>query len=383
MKPNIIKLLLAVVMLPAFVACGDWTETESLDLHRPTLEEQNPELHAQYMQALRDYKARDHKVVFAEIDNPSTVPSQRSEHIKTLPDSVDYIVLKNPADVHPTLVAEMSLVREKGTRVLYSIDYDALETRWVQILEEEENNRPEEPETPGEGNDDEGTGDEGNGDEGEGEEPQPDPAEVLEQRFLDFCREQTALQLAYCDRCGFDGVVLACTGKNYSGMSADMQARYTARQEAFFGTVGAWYETHAGKSLFFCGKPQYLVDKSLLARCDYIILPTLDATSGDKLSLTAELSVAAGIPTDRFIVAVSTVSLSDPSDSKGYFSALDTDGKSQLRAIKGAAQWTLIPAGYAKPGIYVVDAQNDYFNISLVYKNIREAISIMNPTPKN
>jgi hypothetical protein len=60
MKKNIIKLLLAVAMLPAFVACDDWTETESLDIHRPTLEEQNPELHAQYMQALRDYKARDH-----------------------------------------------------------------------------------------------------------------------------------------------------------------------------------------------------------------------------------------------------------------------------------------------------------------------------------
>ena len=379
MKKNIIKLLLAVAMLPAFVACDDWTEAESLDIHRPTLEEQNPELYAQYMQALRDYKARDHKVVFAEIDNPSAAPSQRSEHIKTLPDSVDYIVLKNPADVHPTLVAEMSLVREKGTRVLYTIDYDALEARWAQILEEEENNRPEEPETPEEPG--EGNG-EGNGDEGEDGEPQPDPAEVLEQRFLDFCREQTALQLAYCDRYGFDGVIVACTGKNYSGMAADVQARYIARQEAFFGTVGAWYGTHAGKSISFCGKPQYLADKNFLAQCNYIILPASDATSGDKLSLTVELAAVTGVPTDRFVVAVSTVSLSDPSDSKGYFSALDTDGKSQLRAIKGAAQWTLIPAGYAKPGVYVVDAQNDYFNISLVYKNIREAISIMNPSPK-
>lgn len=113
MKSNIIKFFFPVVMLFAFVACDEWTETESLDIHRPTLEEQNPELYAQYMQALRDYKARDHKIVFVSVDNPSTAPSQRSEHIKTLPDSVDYIVLKNPADVHPTLVAEMSLVRER------------------------------------------------------------------------------------------------------------------------------------------------------------------------------------------------------------------------------------------------------------------------------
>ena len=83
------------------------------------------------------------------------------------------------------------------------------------------------------------------------------------------------------------------------------------------------------------------------------------------------------------VSTVSTVSPSDPSDNRGYFSALDTDGKSRLRAIKGAAQWTLIPAGYAKTGVCVADAQNDYFNISLVYKNIREAISIMNPSPKN
>ena len=374
MKSNIIKFFFSVVMLLAFVACDEWTETESLDIHRPTLEEQNPELYAQYMQALRDYKARDHKVVFAEIDNPSTAPSQRSEHIKTLPDSVDYIALKNPADVHPALVAEMSLVREKGTRVIYTIDYDALETRWAQILEEEENNRSEEPETPE-------IPDESDGDEGE--EPQPDPAVVLEQRFLDFCREQTALQLAYCDRYGFGGVIVACTGKNYSGMADDAQIRYITRQETFLDTINAWYETHADRSLFFCGKPQYWVDKGFLAQCDYIILPALDATSGDELSLTVELAAVTGVPTDRFVVTVSTVSPSDPSDSKGYFSALDTDGKSQLRAIKGAAQWTLIPAGYVKSGVYVVDAQNDYFNISLVYKNIREAISIMNPSPKN
>ncbi len=375
MKYNIIKYLFPIGALVLLIACDDWTETESLDIHRPSLEEQNPELYAQYMQALRDYKAREHKVVFVAVDNPSTAPSQRSEHIKTLPDSVDFISLKNAADVHPTLVAEMSQVREKGTHVIYTIDYDALEARWAQILEEEENNRPEEPETPEAPDENEGNG---------GEiEPQPDPAEVLEQRFLDFCREQTALQLAYCDRFGFDGVTLSCNGKNYLGMNTEKQSRYMARQEAFFGTVTAWLETHTDKLLFFNGRPQYLADKSLLARCVYIILPSLDATSGDKLSLNVELTSVAGVPTDRFIVGVSTVSLDDPSDKIGYFSLLDDDGKSQLRAIKGAARWTLVEASYTKAGICIDNAQNDYFNISLVYKNIREAISIMNPAPKN
>lgn len=374
MKSNIIQFFFPVVMLFAFVACDEWTETESLDIHRPTLEEQNPELYAQYMQALRDYKARDHKIVFVSVDNPSTAPSQRSEHIKTLPDSVDYIVLKNPADVHPTLVAEMSLVREKGTRVLYTIDYDALEARWAQILEEEENNRPEEPETPE-------IPDEGEGDEGE--EPQPDPAEVLEQRFLDFCREQTALQLAYCDRYGFDGVIVACTGKNYFGMADDVQARYIARQEAFFGAVVVWHGTHADKSLSFCGKPQYLADKSILAQCDYIILPAIDAQSVSELSLVLVQALVAEVPADRFVIQVSTVSATDPTDETGYFLGMDEDGKSRLRAVKAAAQWTLAASDCSKAGLFIADAQNDYFNISMVYRNIREAISIMNPAPKN
>ena len=34
-------------------------------------------------------------------------------------------------------------------------------------------------------------------------------------------------------------------------------------------------------------------------------------------------------------------------------------------------------------GISIANAQNDYFNLTLVYKNIREAVDILNPAPKN
>lgn len=51
---------------------------------------------------------------------------------------------------------------------------------------------------------------------------------------------------------------------------------------------------------------------------------------------------------------------------------------------KGAAQWVVSPAsGYEKLGISIANAQNDYFNLTLVYKNIREAVDILNPAPKN
>ena len=64
MKRNIKKFLLpvAVVAAVSFAACSDWTETESLDMKNPSLETQNPGLYKQYLEALRTYKAGEHKV---------------------------------------------------------------------------------------------------------------------------------------------------------------------------------------------------------------------------------------------------------------------------------------------------------------------------------
>ena len=47
MKRNIKKFLFPAVAVAvlSFAACSDWTETESLDINYPTLEEQNPELY--------------------------------------------------------------------------------------------------------------------------------------------------------------------------------------------------------------------------------------------------------------------------------------------------------------------------------------------------
>ena len=65
----------------------------------------------------------------------------------------------------------------------------------------------------------------------------------------------------------------------------------------------------------------------------------------------------------------------------GIFSGLDRKGREKT-AIIGAAEWTAKPVqGVVKAGIAVENAQNDYYNLSLVYYSIREAISIMNPSP--
>lgn len=382
MKRNIKKFLLPVVAAVAvtFAACSDWTETESLDIHYPSIEEQNPALYQKYLQALREYKAGDHKVVFATMTNSAAAPGERNQHLTTMPDSVDFICLTNPADLHPTLAREFGKVHEKGTRLVYNIDYNAIEKLWEQKLAEEEANKPEEPETPDTPAAAQEQGGEG---EGEGEEP-TEPEETEESRFLKFCEEQTALQLAYCDQYGFDGITFIYTGRALESMTEEVKALYAARQQAFLSGIQTWTAAHEGKLLFFRGNPQNLIDKTILHECDYIIIPLLDATSGDELSYGVLMTTVEGVPTDRFIVGVTTPSPTDEADNSGYFAGFDSDGKSKLRAMKGAAQWVVAPtADYTKSGISIDKAPNDYYNITLVYKNIREAIYIMNPTPKN
>ena len=89
------------------------------------------------------------------------------------------------------------------------------------------------------------------------------------------------------------------------------------------------------------------------------------------------------IPSDRFVIGVTTVSLTDPNATDGTFIDTDDNGN-PLTAITGAAYWvSQITSGFTKAGICISNAQNDYYNIKFVYPNIRKAISIMNPSPLN
>ena len=357
-------MLLSVVVLSAS-ACSDWTETDSLGINDPSLEEQNPELHARYMEALRNYKNGDHKVVFITIANDIEAPNYRNEHLTNAPDSVDFISLTNPSFVHPELMKEISKVHEKGTRVIYNIDYNVIEKLWKEKLEQEETDK--EPVEPAE--------------EG-GENPEPEITE--EERFLAFCKEQTLLQLSYCDQFGFDGVKFAYAGKTLASLNKEELAIVTMRQYVYISTIKEWHPANSSKLIFFKGLPQNLVDLSILEDCKFIVIPAYEAASVDKLSYSILNSAIVGVPSDRFVVGVTIPSMVDPTSEIGYFAGFDDDGKSRLYATKGVAMWTNVSVAlYTKSGISILDAQNDYYNLKLVYKNIREAISIMNPAPKN
>lgn len=370
--------LLCMAAAVLSTACSDWTENESLGIHYPSLEEQNPELYKQYLEALHTYKASDHQVMFVTFRNSTTAPTHRNQHLTVLPDSIDFVCLTTPDNLYPVIADEMREVREKkATRFVYQIDYNAIETQWKKMLEEEEAAKPEEPVDPDQP-------DQAVVVEEEGDSEPEDPAAALEARFQTFCREQVELQLAYCDTYGYDGIEVNYTGRSPISMGPEEKALYAARQEAFFAGVKGWYDTHADKLLFFRGKPQNLVDKGVLQLCNYIIIPTFEAISGDEMSYAVLMACVGDVPTDRFIIGVKTPSLTDPTDNSGYFAGYEADGKTKIRASRGAAEWAVAPAAsYTKAGVAIADVENDYFFRYSVYKNVREAIDIMNPAPKN
>ena len=362
MKNNIFKTLALAAAAISFASCSEWTEPESVGFHYTTLEEKNPGLYKAYFQSIRDYRDSEHKVVIAKFDNKATTPAGRAEHITCLPDSVDYIILYNP-EVSATIACEMAEVRElKGQKVLYQIEYKAIENEYKAYVEAW--NDAHQPA------------------EGEEEEVPSDPADTLIS-LNNYVSDAVKARTAYLAEYGYDGVNIVYSSRNPASCTEDALDELKAAQAAFLAPIAEALASCPDALVFFEGTPQYILENvEIVENADYLIIPATGAVNEYELSYELGLANRHGnIPSDRFVVLVTTRSLVDPALTDGTFSGTDRNGK-EMTAIIGAAEWTAkSTSGVVKAGIAVENAQNDYFNLSEVYYNIREAISIMNPSP--
>lgn len=362
MKNNIFKTILLAAAAVSSASCSEWTEPESVGFHYTTLEEKNPELYKAYFQSVRDYRDSDHKVVIAKFDNKATTPAGRAEHITCLPDSVDYIILYNP-EVSAAIADEMREVRElKGQKVLYQIEYKAIENEYKAYAEAW--NDAHQPA------------------EGEDEEVPSDPADTLIS-LNNYVSDAVKARTAYLAEYGYDGVNIVYSSRNPASCTEDALDELKAAQAAFLAPIAEALASCPDALVFFEGTPQYILENvEIVENADYLIIPATGAVNEYELSYELGLANRHGnIPSDRFVVLVTTRSLVDPALTDGTFSGTDRNGK-EMTAIIGAAEWTAkSTSGVVKAGIAVENAQNDYFNLSEVYYNIREAISIMNPSP--
>ena len=317
-------------------ACSDWTDIEGIDIKQPNIQEQNPELYTKYLENLRQYKAdTEHKKVYAWFDNSEKNPSSYAQHITSLPDSIDIVGLMYPSELAAFEKEEIMTLQQKGTKVVYAISYDEIHKQYEDIIStqsEAEN----------------------------------------ENTFDSFLSKEIEKQLAYA--APFDGIILKFIGQNPKYMTAEDKAAYTASQNIFFNAALNWINKNEGKFLSLQGKPQNVVDKNILSKFLHLIIEMYQVTDKNKFTLAIQDCLETGVPTDRFIMAVSTPSLDTSDTSTGF---IGTEW-----AIIETAYWiTADTQEYDKCGIAINNVQNDYYQTSGNYHNVKKTINIMNPAP--
>ena len=126
MKPNrTIRFLAFCAAVATFAACNDWTEMETVDSKVEKPWEQDPALWAEYTAALRAYKQSEHFIVYARLHNSPEKASSEQDFMRCLPDSLDIVTLTNADNFSKFDAEDMDVMREKGTKVLYQVDYAA------------------------------------------------------------------------------------------------------------------------------------------------------------------------------------------------------------------------------------------------------------------
>lgn len=325
MKRIIIPTLAAAALL---AGCSDWTDPENKDF-LPQIKQDDPATLA----SLREFKAGEHPVTMMIVQGTESAPNRQNQHPMAMPDSVDYLLMTDVDNLHQSVAAEVAEVRAaKGTRTLNIVDYSTIRNTWEELKE--------------------AASESGHGDE------------YTEEKFADYCREQTEKQLANCERYGFDGIVASYLG-GYDSSAA----------KPFVLAVDAWAAEHADLLVFFRGYPAYVVGiegQTLVARSRYILIQAEDAKASVTISRKVREQLIDGVPSDRIILEASV-----PSIAEGGADA-------QVGAtIQTAAQWVMDPKTSStvkcdKLGLCASNAAEDYFNTP-TYKRIREAIAILNP----
>lgn len=124
-QTSIYRLILPVVVLLLGASCSDWTETENIESTVLKPWEQDPALWADYTAALRAYKASEHYLSYARLHNSPSPAASEQDFMRGLPDSLDIVTLTNADNFSAYDAEDMAAMHEKGTKVLYQVDYAA------------------------------------------------------------------------------------------------------------------------------------------------------------------------------------------------------------------------------------------------------------------
>lgn len=342
--------LLGLAIALTFGSCSKWSDIENKAIDYPNMNEQNPELYKKYLESLKEYKTSNHKVTYAWFDNSIKQPTSRPHHINNVPDSIDVVVLNYPENLAPFELKDIKELREtKGTQVIYTVSLDAMKAKYKQMEEEREEALKEAE---------------------EGKE-----IEIPElKEYFAFMVDSIEHSLKLSTQFKYDGVILGYSGKSTLHMLPDEKEQYKQDEALFLGVFKSWLKLNEDKFLVFEGKPQNLLDKSILEDCKHIIIPTHSTTNNSAVTYNLTLASAEGVPTDRFIVTAQIPSINPNDIETGYWANGSV-------AVNSMALWC-ISSETPVAGLGILDVNTDYYSQPTTYFHTNEAINILNPSLK-
>lgn len=335
------KLISMLTLVLLATSCSDWTETESLNIKQDDMSGQNPELYAKYLQNLREYKKSDHKLVYVWFDNSQKAPFNRAHHITDLPDSIDVVGMIHPDNLVDWELKEMDKIRnDKGMKVIYTIDFESIKAAYNTKLELATDEEP------------------------------------VAKDFIGFLTDSLEHSLSLATTYNYDGICIGYAGKARIHMRPAELKEYTENEMVFINIVNDWHKRNPKKVITYEGKPQNLIDPSLLDDCLSVLISGKEATNENDLTYLLLLSNVENIPLDRFGMVVRATDPDDPNKITGYF----TDG---TIAVEGLANWA--PVSHGGIDINAVGIHNvstDYYTPGSDYYYTRQLISSVNPPMK-
>ena len=104
------------------VSCEKWTRVETVGTEMLKPWEKNPKLWNRYFENLRDYKSRVHYIALVRFENGAEVQVSEKNRMRSLPDSLDMVILTNPDHFSESDREDMKWMKDVGTKVLFRVD---------------------------------------------------------------------------------------------------------------------------------------------------------------------------------------------------------------------------------------------------------------------
>lgn len=330
-------------------ACTDWTEPESLDQNYTPIEE--AEGYAEYCAKVKQYHQTSHRQVYGWFNNVDNA-NGHGQRIVAMPDSLDVIVLANPATLSSQTREDMATVRDRfGIKFSYTVDFDAIKEDHTALIESIDKQIALLDASA------------------EDYQEQLDALQAQKPEFLDYVLGALTEQLAYSN--DFEGVMFAFDGKLTAHMRPAELTEYRNQMRLFLGAVKDYAGRHPELMIDYLGNPQYIADTEYIGLFKHLFVrPTLYATNANQYGEYYTLALTDGVPADR-VGVVSTCTI--PGDAEtGYFA-------DKSKAIDGFVKWA---AGSPVAAVGVYNANYDYYNAQFTFPAVRKLIQAVNPAIK-